>query len=255
MRKKEANKKKKSQVSVFIIIAIIIVAVIAIYFIVSENVPAIGKEKIAPEVQPIYSFVQECVKETGENGVYYIGQTGGYFTAPNASTDYGIAYYYSKGENLMPSKTRIEKELGYYMDYMLAFCTQNFSDYSDFKVKTNAAKTTAKIEEGKVTFNVIYPVTISKGDKNYFFKNFEKTEIPVGLDRIYNLAYNLTQDTIKNKNNICITCMHADAIDLNLFVEMNEHTDNETMIFTIRDDKLTIFGADYRFYFANKYDK
>jgi len=253
--KKRGEKQKRSQISVFIIIAIIIVAAIAVFFIVRENFSGILKEKIAPEVQQIYTFVEDCVRKTGENDVYYIGQTGGYFTSPNISTDYGIAYYYDKGNNLMPSETDIEKELQDYMDFMLPFCTQTFSDYPDFNVKTSAAKTTAKIEEGKVVFNVVYPITVSKADKNYFFKNFENTEIPARLDRVYKLAYNITQDTIKNKNNICISCMNADATDLDLYVEMNEHADNETMIFTIRDAKSTIFDADYRFIFANRYDK
>ncbi len=247
--------KRSAQISVFIVIAILIVAAIVLYFIIQENFLNTGNEKIPLEVQPIYSSVQECIKKTAENDIYYIGQTGGYFTTPNISTDYGIAYYYNKGDNLLPLKTGIEKELQNYMDYMLPFCTRGFSNYPDFNVKTQSVKTTAKIQEGKVAFNVVYPMTISKENKNYFFQNFGSIEIPVRLDRIYKLAYNITQDTIKNKNNICITCMNADATDLDLYIEMNDHADNETVIFIIRDAKSNLFDADYRFIFANKYEK
>ena len=247
--------KRSAQISIFIIIAIIIVAVIVLVLLFRENIFNLGKDNVAPEIQPIYNFVDGCVKSTAENDIYYIGQTGGYFTSPNRSIEFGIPYYYDKGENLMPTKEKIEKEIADYMNFMLPFCTQNFSDYPDFNVNTAKVTTTAKIKEGKVVFNVRYPVTMTKGDKSFFFEKFEDIEVPVRLDRVYKFAYNITQDTMKNKNNICISCMHADATALDLYVEYNDYSDNESLVFTIRDAKSTILDGDYRFNFANRYDK
>ena len=175
MRKKEARKEEKAQVTIFIIIAIVIIALIAVFLLAKENLLDFGKEKIAPEVKPIYSFVEECVKSTGENAVYYIGQTGGYFTAPNESTDFGIAYYYDKGNNYMPSKEKIEQELGSYVDFMLFFCVKGFEDFSDFQVKQEDSKTKAKISEGKVKAGlkhsfilIAISVVISTGARAFF---------------------------------------------------------------------------------------
>ncbi len=256
MAKREAKKKKKSgQISVFIIIAILIIAAIAVVILYRENVFNTGKDRVAPEVQPIYSFIEGCIKSTAENDIYYIGQTGGYFTSPEKSIEYGIAYYYDKGENLMPTKERIEKEIADYMNFMLPFCTQDFTDYPDFKVKTDDAKTVARIKEGKVVFSVKYPLTITKGNKNYFFENFGNTQIQVRLNKVYQLANNITQDAMKNKNNICLTCMNAEATALDLYVEYNDYSDNESIVFTIRDANSKILDMDYRFNFANKYEK
>ncbi len=252
MRKKEARK-EKGQVTIFIIIAIVIIALIAVFLLAKENVLDFGKEKIAPEVKPIYSFVEECVKTTGENAVYYIGQTGGYFVIPNSSTDFGIAYYYDKGNNYMPSKEKIEEELGSYVDFMLFFCVKEFEDFGDFQVEQNEVKTKAKISEGKVIFNVEYPLKVSKGDKTYNFKKFQG-ETLVRLEQVYALAYNITQEQMKTKNNICISCIYELAREKELFVEMNEHPDNQTIVFTIRDEKSEILKGDYRFNFANKYE-
>lgn len=256
MVKKGAGKKKKQvsgQISVFIVIAIIIVAVIVLVLVFRESIFKTGKDKVATEIQPIYSFVDSCVKSTAENDIYYIGQTGGYFTSPNKSIEFGIAYYYDQGENLMPTQEKIEKEIADYMNFMLPFCTQSFSDYPDFNVRTDKITTIAKIKQDKVVFSVSYPVTITKGDKSYFFENFEDVEIPVRLDRVYKLAYNITQDTIKNKNKLCISCMHADALALDLYIEYNDYYDNESLVFTIRDAKSTILDGDYRFNFVNRY--
>jgi hypothetical protein len=250
MIKKGVN--RSGQISIFIIIAVIIVVVIAIIFIVRGN--NFGKEKVPAQVLPVYSFVSDCIKDTGENAVYYIGQTGGYFESPNLSTDFGIAYYFDKGKNFMPAKENIEKEIENYTNYMLGFCTGDFSNLSDYKVIPEKIKTDAKIEEGKVVFNVEYPLSISKGTATYTLKNFDDIEIPVRLNEVYDLAANITREQMVDLNNICITCIYDAAKDKDMYVEMNDLPDNESIVFTIRDDKSTVVGGDYRFNFANRYE-
>ena len=84
---------KRSQVSFFIILAILIVIAIAIFFIFKMKITEEGKEKISPEIAPIYSFVENCIKDTGEDSIFFIGQTGGYFVNPEESTsEYGVSY-------------------------------------------------------------------------------------------------------------------------------------------------------------------
>lgn len=252
MVKKAVKKKKSGQITIFIIIAIIIVAVIAVIMIARGN--SLGKQNVPTEVLPVYSFVDSCIKTTGENAVYYIGQTGGYFESPNLSTDFGIAYYFDRGKNYMPSKDTIEKELENYTNYMLEFCTGDFSNVSDYNVNPDKINSNVNIEEGKVVFNVVYPLSISKGTKTYSLKNFDDIEIPVRLDEVYSLANNITQEQMIDQNNICISCIYESAKDKNMYVEMNDMPDNKSIVFTIRDDKSTILGGDYRFNFANRYE-
>lgn len=264
MKKRDSKKdfKKSGQISVFIIISILVVAVIVIFIIINENINV--NTKVSPEIMPVYSSVQECIKKTAENGVYYIGQTGGYFTKPTYSTIYDIAYYSYQGKNIMPSRDIIEKELDKYMEFMLPFCNQNFLDYQDFKIKTGEIKTNSKIEKGKVTFNVVYPLTISKNNRDYFVEDFGKIEIPVRLDEIYDLAYNITQSNLESEGNICISCIYAYATKSRMFVEINDENLNllfteinytaekGTTIFAIRDPESSILNSDYIFYFADK---
>lgn len=245
--------KKKGQITAFIIIAIVIVGVIAILFAVRGKIFDSGAEEISPDVAPIHSFVEKCIRESGEQAVYYIGQTGGYFKVSNYSIDNGIAFYYDRGKNYMPAKEIIEREIGYYMDYMLFFCTKNFVDFSDFDIKQSKIKTKAKIEKNKVVFNVEYPLSISKGRKSYLFKKFNGIEVPVRLDRVYDLAYNITREQLIDKDVICASCIYDAAIDRDLYVEMNQYGEG-VILFTIRDEKSQINNMDYRFNFANKYD-
>jgi hypothetical protein len=251
--KKKSDVKKRSQVTVFIIIAIIIVGIILVIFLVRKNSDA--SSGINPQVKPIYSYVQNCIRDTGENAIYYVGQTGGYFTSPNDSTEFGIAYYYDRGKNNMPTTDMIAKEIGDYMNYMLFYCTQNFSNFSGFNVKQDKIKTNVKIESGKVVLSVYYPLSITKDKKTYTFNKFEDLEIPVRLTDIFTLATNITDDHMKNGNNICISCMYNWARAMDLYVEMNDYPDNVSVIYTIRDANSEILQKDYRFNFANRYTK
>ena len=61
-------------------------------------------QQVNPEIKPIYSFVDNCISKTSENAIYHIGETGGYYLYNERSNSVGIAYYFDKGENLLPRK-------------------------------------------------------------------------------------------------------------------------------------------------------
>ena len=249
MRKEKL--KEKSQVSVFIILAIVIIAVILIYFVFKSNILNLGKEIVSPEVAPIYSFVDDCVKKTGEDAVYYIGQTGGYFVNPETSTDNNIAYYLYNKNNLIPGKERIEKELSDYMNQMLFFCTDNFINFPDFQVKQGEIKTSAKIENNKVIFNVEYPLAISKDDKSYNIKKFEN-RVNARLDIVYQTAYEIMQEQMKHKEDICLNCLQELAATNDLYIDMYDYKE-KVVVFIITDPNSKINEKDFEFYFANSY--
>lgn len=243
-------KYKNAQVSVFIILALIIISVIGIYFILNSNLKN-EKEEINPQIQPIYSYVDNCIKKTAEDAVSYVGYTGGYFENPELSTQSHIAYYFDKGENYMPSKEKIEQELGVYMANMLFFCVKDFMDFPDFDIKQGNIKTTAKIEDNKVLFNIEYPLSISKEDKTYYITKFEK-EIQVRLNTVYSVIINIIDDHMKNGRDVCISCINNWADENDLYVEMHDY-EKDVVIFTVIDRNSKINDDDFRFNFANRY--
>ena len=241
---------KKSQTTIFIIIAIVIVVGLILYFSIRGGLII---EQINPEISPINSFIDSCISNIGEDAIYHIGETGGYFLYSERSTKTGIAYYFDKGQNLFPSKEKIQDELSLYMNKMLFFCLENFADFSDFEISQGIIKTETKIIEGKVIFNVEYPLTISKGENSYFLKNFEK-EIPSRLNTIYEVSSAIIEEQMLDFNNICINCLGDIAFDNKIYVTFSDDVfDEETVIFSIIDDEYKINGEDYFFYFANKY--
>lgn len=242
---------KKGQITIFIIIAIVIVVGLILYLSVRGGLIT---QQVSPAIKPIHSFVDNCVSKVGEDAIYHIGETGGYFLYSKRSNEVGIAYYFDKGENLFPSKEKIQDELSLYMNEMLFFCVQNFIEFPDFEINQKEIKTETRIVKDKVIFNVNYPLTILKDDKSYFLKNFKK-EIPTRLNTIFEVASGIIEEQMLDFENICINCIGDLAFDNKIYVTFNDDPfDEETMIFSIIDDEYKINGEDYFFYFANRYN-
>lgn len=248
----ELKNKTKAQISAFVIVAILIIGVIGIYFVLKSDVLGFGKERITPQVLPVYSFVENCIKATGEDAVYHVGQTGGYFISPNLSTDNKVAYYFYNKNNIMPAKERIEKELADYMDNMLFFCMKNFNDFPDFNIKQGEIETGAKIENGYVMFDIVYPLSIEKEGKSYFISKFGNNRINVRLNVIYDILYKIMQEQMKHKEDICISCISDLGDENDVYFNLYNY-DEKTVVFVITDKNSKIKGEDYNFYFANEY--
>ena len=61
---------KRGQISVFVIISVFILIIILIYFLISKE--EISERKVDAEIQPLYSFVEECLKNSGEEALFHI---------------------------------------------------------------------------------------------------------------------------------------------------------------------------------------
>ncbi len=239
---------KKGQITIFIIVAIIIIAAISLYFIFRET---LEEDIITPETEGIYQFVRTCIENVGEDAVFYIGQNGGYFLYSEFSTDTGIPYYYVDGENHMPSKSRIEREISHYVNEMLFFCTRNFGGFPDFNITQREIKTKTQIGESKVLLNIEYPLRITKGDSTSVLRNFENIEVPVRLGVVYSATREMIEDQL-GREGICLSCMLDIVIESDLYVDMIDY-DEETVVFIVKDKNSKIDDVAFEFIFANKY--
>jgi|APSaa5957512622_1039677.scaffolds.fasta_scaffold24011_1 hypothetical protein len=245
--------RKRGQISVFIIVAIVIVVTLILYFAVKGDL--IFVSGINPEIEHIYSFVDNCVNQVSEDAIYQIGYSGGYFLTPEVASETGIAIYFDRGENLIPLKEDIENELSLYVNDMLFFCVQNFVDFPDFIVDAGEIKSEVEIVEGKVIFYVNYPLSINKGDNTYSLKSF-KTEIPSRLNTIYNVALEIILEQMLYYGGVCVNCVSEIAYENQVYVFMNDDFfDSDILLFSIVDDLYKINEEDYTFYFANRYDE
>ncbi len=240
--------RKKGQITFFIIIAVIIVIGLILFFVIK---PDVKKTKISSEISSIHNFVENCVEETGEEAIYHIGQTGGYFTIPELSFEQAIAYYLYENENNMPLKEKIEEEISLYMDFIMPFCINDFEDFLDFKITSNEIKTTTKIENEKVVFNVNYLLSIVKDKKSYILEDFDG-EIAIRLGIIYNAITEAMDEQMKKTDAVCVDCLYdiGQKYDLKFHVLKSDETG--ALLFIVRDENSKVFDEDYKFHFVNK---
>src|SRR3989344_3752537 len=183
--------KKRAQVTIFIILAIAIITGILIFFFAKQETAK--KQEIPPEIQPIYSFIEECIKQTGKEAVYSISEHGGYYFSLE------IPYYYIDGKTYIPTKEEIGNEIANGIDFELPFCTNNFTNFPDYNIKEGEIETNVNILDNSVLINVNYPIEITKGEKTSQLSQFEEIEIPIRLGIIYNAANEITQNQLTNQ--------------------------------------------------------
>jgi len=240
--------KKKGQVTIFIIIIIIVIALIVSFFIFKDTL----KRKIfIPETDSVKIFVENCIENVGGEIIYDLGRKGGYFFAPDFSTDTGIPIYYSNGKNYMPTKNQIENEISYYINERLFFCTRNFVEFPELEIIQGKIETKTRIEENEIILNVNYPLSIIKENSTTLIEDFKNIEIPIRFGIIYDSIYEIIQEQL-NHTGICFDCMLDIALEKDLYVNMIDY-DNETVIFIFRDENSKLNDINFEFIFANKY--
>jgi hypothetical protein len=246
------KKRIRAQTTIFIIIALLIVAILIVFVLFRQS--SSETVKVNPEIEPLYNFVKSCIEESAENAVYTIGQSGGYFILPDSTPiNLSVPYYAYRGENRMLSKQELEEQLSLYIENLLPVCVLNFIYYPDFDVEQGDINVESGIQKDRVVFNVDYPLSIRKGESTFQIERFERTEIPVRLDTIYEVSKEITLEEIKHPKDICFSCMGEFAEREDLYISLVDYGE-EDLIVTIRDENSKIRGQDYNFIFANKYE-
>jgi hypothetical protein len=238
---------KHGQISIIIIIAIVLVLIIISFFVYGNY--SLNKNGNSANIKPISDYMSSCIKETGKNGIRSTGLTAGYFDI-NYSTMGGTPYYYDKGKNLVPPIEELENQLNLYMNYLLNRC--NLSKFQDFEITKGEIKTTTKIQENKVIFNVEYPLTINKDNKTEYLKDFKNIEVPVRLYTVYFSIKEFFNQSKSSSSGICLSCLESIGNKNDIHFELYDY-DNDTVLFVARDNKILIDNEPYQFIFAGKY--
>lgn len=235
---------KRGQITIFIIIAIVILAIIALFFILrKENI----QESVPNEIMPIYNFVKNCVEETAYNGVYEIGERGGYYFLPRYATEDLEPYYVSDNLSYAPEKEVLEEQLSFYINENLKECIKSFDNFSGFEIKQENVLSKIKINNESILINVEYPLNIKKGETSFKIENFN-TKITTRLGLIHYIALEISKLYLENKG---FSLTYFSRVEDETGIRFNlEHYPNYTVI-NIIDDK-GVDNLPYIFKFAVK---
>jgi len=245
---KKKVKDINAQVTIFIILVVIIISIIIfyVYLLGKKEERVFDFEKINPEIQPIYDYINICIKEIGEDAIEYVSLRGGYYTIPELSLDLEVPYYLYLGNDYSPTTEEIEEQISLYVENNLNFCSENSENFADYKISFDNPNVKTIIEDNEVNFKVKYSVKLSKNNKNYVIEDFE-SNIDVRLGVILNTINKINE----YKNEICINCIYNLTIKNDLYIDMIEYDDS--LIYVVRDENSKINDKYFIFVFANKY--
>lgn len=244
---KNLQNSKRSQVSVYIVISLIIIGGTFFYLYTQDY---FRQETRTVEVDPIYSFVRECISEVGEEGIYMLGRQGGYFITPDPNIE-DIPYYQYEDKDYWPSRKKVEEQLGLYMDSLLPFCTDGFSNYPEFSVEEKSITTKVTVDDSQVYFSIVYPLSITKDSQKFYLKNFDN-KINVRLGLIHSLAGEIIHEQMKKTTAVCATCLYSLSEKNKLHINVMDMNETNTLLFVIRDEQSKILDDDFHYYFINK---
>ncbi|MFA5259131.1 MAG: hypothetical protein WC979_06730 [Candidatus Pacearchaeota archaeon] len=238
---------KKAQITIFIILGVMLFAGGLTYYVSRSSSNDFSKEDINPQLVPVYSFVEDCIKQTGENAVYELSKKGGYYSLPKLNTN-NIPYYFYEDKSYTPSKKDIETQLSLYIDENLKKCINDFKNLESFNITGKKIKTISKIQEDSILFSVKYPLSIIKESKTYYVENFQ-TEITSRFPVIYASILELMTQQLNHTKSVCLTCINNIAEKNDFYFEIN-YLDKQTIIFIILDNRTKINNNTLVYQFA-----
>jgi hypothetical protein len=205
---------KTGQVTVFIIVGIIILAATAgIYFISSYTILEQAEdETMYPlETASIQMFVEGCLESVGEEGIFYISESGGFYNSDdiNPFINYSsvfIPFYFDRGDLFVPTLENIESELNLYVVDNIDSCLSNFSYFETEGWNiTNLGdiEVNSFINRGKIDLNAIIPLKIEKNGNEQSMNDFS-IMLMIDFVDIYSLLGKIMKKQEESSNSILI---------------------------------------------------
>jgi hypothetical protein len=240
--------KKRGQVTLFIIIAILIVAGIFLFFYVKNKTSSLTPT-IPKDIQPVYNFVQDCLKETAENSLIRIGEQGGYFLIfDEPSIEGRIPYYLQGTQDSIPTQQEIEQNLAGFVKEELGFCILNFKDFKqDYTTNYELKKSEVVILNNQVRFSLDYPLTITKEETAYQLKDFS-VDIPIRVNKSIKVSQEIIAEQKLHPESICLSCLYDLGENYKVYIDMLDY--GNSTIFTIIDGNSKINNQSYEWSFA-----
>lgn len=208
--------KKRAQVTIFIIIAIILVAGISLFFLVKNNSPP-AIENIRSNIQPAYLVIQSCLKETGENALYKLGENGGVIW-PLKTLSSGETYYTS--DDRFSTLGELEGSISMYVNENMNACLEKYSlNLSGFKINNKNFTIQTQIKQGSILFGYSRGyILIERQETIYELKNFD-VSFETDFLNIYNLSLELKERYFRNNGTDLTYLSSLENNDIQIFFD------------------------------------
>ena len=209
----------KSQITQFIALGIIILISGFILFLARDRI--FPTQLVSTDFLPVAEYVKTCSEQKTHEAARLMGIQGGYVTLPDSIRYNPLSYisnagmitpyWYYNGENRMPTRETMEKEISNFVSSKIQECTGNFEGFREqFEItQTGNITAEAKISDDKIDVELTYPLNLKlKGKDQVEEINKIKTTINTRMGRVYDLAKEIMN--AENRN----TFLENDTVDM-----------------------------------------
>ncbi|MBI4448789.1 hypothetical protein HY641_02055 [Candidatus Woesearchaeota archaeon] len=231
----------RAQITLFLIVGFLILIVSAV--LMSRRAPSPMQPQLSSLSAQVQPFVQDCLQKSLDEGVEYVANHGGYYHVYKALHSYeGRVPYYRVGSDVfIPQIGQVEQEIATYVGDAVWLCLDDFESFKGLGVRVEYENITVRvgIRDAEVGSRLVMPTRITKGSQEATIKDF-LINMPSSLKRMYTVAAQVAQ----SPDSIPLT-RFDDLLRSNAF-RSDTLVDNDTVIYTIKDDKITYaFAAKY----------
>lgn len=240
---------KKGQISLFIIIGtiIVLIAFFGFSYFNKDNEVKINSKTINIEKHQIEikNYVSNCLKETGEDAIYFIGKHGGSYDYIKTENDpLGIQLYSDGSQQLTPTIFEIQEEISKYINNNIDYC----ADFIPFRSKgipvLKGTPETISILSKTTKFNMIYPISL-----NYFDTIINVEDFSAKLTFNFKEKYEIIEEivtfhTTESTQFIDFGYIHTLSLEKNFRYEVIPLRDNTyiiSLIFKERKNEIIPF--------------
>lgn len=258
---------KVGQITVFIILGIILLAIGSLFiFFKSDHVESTTDDFVFTDTSSVNIFVEGCLSSVAEDGIFYIGENGGYYSIGGLENYfiynfYDIEnitvpiYYDQSEESYLPSIGEIEYQLDLYIQDNLNDCLEvGFETFATqgWEVSKGELKVESTIRGGDILVELDYPLDIIISDNVVNLQKFEET-----LDLDFMEIYSIVEETLeyqKENPNYIIVGNVGDLARLNDFSYEIDYVGDDLVMYVLYFDNDLRVSESYIWGFAVQYD-
>ncbi len=240
---------RKSQISLFMLFVVVLAIIGILVFFSVKLLKASNENELLFERSSIEKYVNSCLKKTSEDALKLLGKGGGYITQYDfVQINNAKVSLLLDGMNNVPAIIKMQNEMEIYIDNNLNACLNDFNDFTErgWSVEKDNPKSTAKINEKDVSFEMRMPLEVSyRGETLSYSTFYSRSEIRLKI------IHDLVSKSV-GVNEIIPSSVDRTLLsnyDMNVTVFPFENT----LVYVVDDHKSQILKEDYRFIFGMRF--
>jgi hypothetical protein len=248
---------RKGQASLFMVLGAVLIIMFGLIVLSQKqetNDLKTGSQNDA--LGPVTTFMETCLTDTIEEGIYAISSKGGYVEPLHGQSfeSREVAIYLEGKAFSVPTLPTFENELAKYVDNRLPLCLDEFRRLSSsgYQIEGGEPSSRARVGENDITALVTYPLTVIQANTQAELETF-RVSVPFDFKAVYKLVQDIMLQQGDDPLSVHYGFLAKSAYNNDYYFKISQ-IDADTLVYSLRFDSKTLDGRAYEYAFAVNYD-